>query len=67
MSLSNQLKKASLRTAFGYLEKNPEENALKLMSWVDKLAGEGPDSFPLSVPLSEMFWKIPRTICTSWS
>ena len=45
MSLSNQLKKASLRTAFGYLEKNPEENALKLMSWVDKLAGEGPDSF----------------------
>ena len=46
MSLSNQLKKASLRTAFGYLEKNPEENALKLMSWVDKLAGEGPDSFP---------------------
>ena len=46
MSLSNQLKKASLRTAFGYLEKNPEENALKLMSWVDKLAGEGSDSFP---------------------
>ena len=38
MSLSNQLKKVSLRTAFGYLEKNPEENALKLMSWVDKLA-----------------------------
>ena len=45
MSFTNQLKKATLRTAFGYLEKNPEENALKLMSWVDKLAGEGPDSF----------------------
>lgn len=47
MSLTNQLKKASLRTAFGYLEKNPEENALKLMSWVDKLAGDGPESFPV--------------------
>ena len=33
MSFTNQLKKATLRTAFGYLEKNPEENALKLMSW----------------------------------
>ena len=40
MSFTNQLKKATLRTAFGYLEKNPEENALKLMSWVDKLAGD---------------------------
>lgn len=47
MSLSNQLKKVSLRTAFGYLEKNPEENALKLMSWVDKLAEDGPESFPV--------------------
>ena len=36
MSISNQLKKASFRKAFSYLEKNPEENALKLMSWVDK-------------------------------
>ena len=47
MSFTNQLKKATLRTAFCYLEKNPEENALKLMSWVDKLAGDGPDSFPV--------------------
>ena len=47
MSFANQLKKATLHTAFGYLEKNPEENALKLMSWVDKLAGDGPDSFPV--------------------
>ncbi|MDY6146069.1 MAG: radical SAM protein [Peptoniphilaceae bacterium] len=45
MSLTNQLKKTTLRTAFNYLEKNPEENALKLMTWVDKLAGDGPDSF----------------------
>ena len=45
MSLTDQLKKVSLRTAFSYLEKNPEKNALKLLGWVDKLAGEGPDSF----------------------
>ena len=47
MGIGNQVKKTALRTAFGYLEKNPEENALKLMSWVDKLAGDGPDSFPV--------------------
>ena len=47
MGIANQVKKTALRTAFGYLEKNPEENALKLMSWVDKLAGDGPDSFPV--------------------
>ena len=41
-----QLKKAALRTAFRYLEKNPEENAPKLLAWVDRLAGDGPDSFP---------------------
>ena len=46
MGIANQAKKTALRTAFGYLEKNPEENALKLMGWVDKLAGDGPDSFP---------------------
>lgn len=46
MSLKYQLEKVTLRTALSYLEKNPEENALKLMSWVDKLAGDGPDSFP---------------------
>lgn len=41
----NKLKKVPLRTAFNYLEKNPEENALKLMNWVDRLAGSGPESF----------------------
>ena len=62
MSLTDQIKKASLRTAFGYLEKNPQENALKLMTWVDRLAGEGPDSLP---PCGRC-WRTPRTICTSW-
>ncbi len=46
MGLTNQVKKAALRTAFEYLEKNPERNVQKLMAWVDKIAGEGPDSFP---------------------
>ncbi len=45
MGIANQVKKTALRTAFSYLEKNPEENAIKLLNWVDKLAGEGPDSF----------------------
>ncbi len=46
MVLTSQIKKAALRTAFSYLEKNPEENIPKLMAWVDKLAGDGPNSFP---------------------
>lgn len=34
-----------LKTAFGYIEKDPEGNLPKLMEWVDKLAGDGPNSF----------------------
>ena len=45
MSLTNQIKKTSLRIALGYIEKNPEQNAIKLLNWVDRLAGNGPDSF----------------------
>ena len=47
MSLTNQIKKTSLRTALGYIEKNPEQNAIKLLNWVDRLAGNGPDSFDI--------------------
>ena len=46
MGFTDQNKKTTLRTAFNYLEKNPEENAPKLLDWVDRLAGDGPDSFP---------------------
>ena len=45
MGISNSVKKLTLNTAFSYLEKDPEQNAPKLMAWVDKLAGDGPDSF----------------------
>lgn len=46
MSLTNQLKKTTLCTAMNYIEKNPQDNALKLLDWADKLAGDGPNSFP---------------------
>lgn len=46
MGFTDQIKKTTLRTEFNYLEKNPEENAPKLLDWVDRLAGDGPDSFP---------------------
>ena len=39
------LSKLGLKTALGYIEKDPERNLPKLMEWVDKLAGTGPDSF----------------------
>jgi len=39
------LSKLGLKTAFNYIEKDPERNLPKLMEWVDKLAGSGPDSF----------------------
>jgi MoaA/NifB/PqqE/SkfB family radical SAM enzyme len=46
MELKNRLKKTVLCTAFDYLERDPEKNIHKLMSWVDTLAGDGPDSLP---------------------
>lgn len=47
MALGNTMKKVALRTAFDYIEKNPEENMPKLMDWVDRFAGDGPESFPV--------------------
>ncbi len=47
MGITNELKRATLKTAFHYLEKDPEKNVYKLMELVDKFAGEGPDSFPV--------------------
>ena len=46
MDLSVRMKKTALRTALGYIEKDPERNLPQLMDWVDKLAGDGPSSFP---------------------
>ena len=47
MAMTNVMKKAAIKTAYSYLEKNPEENMLKLMDWVDRFAGDGPNSFPV--------------------
>lgn len=47
MALGNTMKKVALRTAFDYIEKKPEENIPKLMDWVDRFAGDGPESFPV--------------------
>ena len=44
MELQNKLKKAALGTALDYIAKDPERNIHKLMSWVDKAAGEGPNA-----------------------
>ena len=49
MNIANTIKTATLNTAFHYLEKNPEENALKLLTWVDRLAGDGPESFEMCI------------------
>ena len=46
MDLSARMKKTALRTALDYIEKDLEKNIHKLMEWVDKLAGDGPNSFP---------------------
>lgn len=39
------LKKAGISTAYNYLEKDPEKNLPKIMDWIDKFAGSGPNSF----------------------
>ena len=39
------LGKLGLKTAYGYIEKDQEHNLPKLMEWVDRLAGDGPNSF----------------------
>ena len=43
--IPRSLSKLGLKTAYSYIEKDPEKNLPKLMAWVDRLAGSGPDSF----------------------
>ena len=45
MPIGTTVKKAIFNTAFNYIGKNPEENALKILDWVDKLAGDGPNTY----------------------
>ena len=46
MNASNKLVRFGLKKAFDYIGKDPEQNLPKLMTWVDRFAGDGPDSFP---------------------
>ena len=48
MDTSSRIVQYGLKTAFNYIEKNPEQNLPKLMDWVDKLAGDGTQQ--LSIP-----------------
>lgn len=66
-----ELKKMGIATAYRYIEKNPKDNLRKLMTWVDRIAGEGPDSFEeqrkviwdvLDHPESNMYQLIMRVI-----
>ena len=43
--IPKNLSKLGMKTAYSYIEKDPEKNLPKLMAWVDRLAGSGPDSF----------------------
>ena len=68
MGIADSMKKAAFSTAFSYIGKNPEENAPKLMAWVDKFAGDGTAS-RLSAQLSARSLTIKTTTCTisSWT
>ncbi len=46
MSIVGSVKKIGFRTAYDYLDKDPDANIPKLMDWVDRFAGDGPNSFP---------------------
>ena len=35
MGIQERFRKTAIKTAFGYIEKDPEKNMLKLLDWVD--------------------------------
>ncbi len=45
MNANNKAVRMGLKTAFSYIGKNPDKNMPKLMKWVDRFAGDGPNSF----------------------
>ena len=47
MGIQERLKKTAFNTVFSYLERDPEKNIMKVMDWVDALAGDGENSFPV--------------------
>ena len=67
MGIKTSLQSIGIRQALGYLERNPEENLPKLMAWVVRFAGDGPDSFPSSGPSSARWSMTPPTTGTALS
>ena len=47
MDTSNKIVRYGLKKAFGYIERDPEENLPKLMDWVDRFAPAGSRGFPV--------------------
>lgn len=46
MEISMQIKGIALDKALDYVIKNPEENGIKLLDWIDKIAADGARGFP---------------------
>ena len=46
MTMMISVKRAGFRALYGYLDKDPDASIPKLMDWVDRFAGDGPNSFP---------------------
>ena len=46
MAMMNSVKRMGFRTMYSYLDRDPDANIPRLMDWVDRFAGDGPNSFP---------------------
>ena len=44
--MMNSVKRTGFRAMYSYLDKDPDANIPRLMDWVDRFAGDGPNSFP---------------------
>ena len=48
MGIAKSIQKTAIKTAYSYIEKDPEKNLLKLMDWVDRWAEpKGEEGFPV--------------------
>ena len=44
--MMHSVKRTGFRAMYSYLDKDPDANIPRLMDWVDRFAGDGPNSFP---------------------
>lgn len=45
MNMNSRAARMGMMTAFSYIGRDPDKNLPKLMKWVDRFAGDGPNSF----------------------